>query len=142
MTHRDTGAALAQCDIATFDECGFSWTTFNGMVGDHTEHASGETGERQLVIEHAERQGCPKGRSDKFGCTRHGYSLVEGSAIKALWATKAQLETHARLIWENLAVNLGANKKQWLSARLPAELWDEGKELCGAPSRRAPSGAS
>ena len=31
----------------------------------------------------------------------------------ALWATKAQLEAHARLIWENLAVNLGANKKQW-----------------------------
>ena len=33
----------------------------------------------------------------------------------ALWATKAQLEAHARLIWENLTVNLGANKKQWLS---------------------------
>ena len=135
VTHRDTGAALAQCDIDTYEACGFAWSTFDGVVGDHTEHASGEKGERQLVIEHAERQGCPEGRSDKFGCTRHAYSLEEGSATKALWSTKAQAETHSRLVWENLTVTNGATHKQWLSTPLPPALWDEAKALwCTEPT--------
>jgi len=135
VTHRDTGAALAECDIATYEECGFRWPLFNGVVGDHTEHASGEVGERQLIIDHAERHGCPERRADKFGCTRHGFSLVEGVGLKALWSFKAQAETHARLLWENLAVNLGANRKHWLAARLPEALWAEGKELwCTEPT--------
>jgi hypothetical protein len=129
VTHRDTGAALAETNITTHDECGFRWPLFNGIGGDHTEHSSGEKGERQLVVEHAERNGCPEGRADKFGCTRHGYSLVEGAGVKALWSLKSQMEVHSRLIWENLSVSLGANKKQWVAAGLPEALWDLGAQL-------------
>jgi hypothetical protein len=57
------------------------------------------------------------------------YSLVEGAGVKALWTVKCQMETHARLIWEDLSVNLGANRKQWLAAGLPAALWDQGSQL-------------
>jgi len=100
-TPRDTGLVLMQTDVQMVDDCGFNWTYFAGISGDHTEHASGDEGERQRMVTHAEVQGCPPGRADKFGCLRHGYHLIEGCGLKALWTTKSALEEAARRIWED-----------------------------------------
>ena len=104
--------------IDAYTNAGLRWCFFSGTSGDHTEHSSGVSGERALVIQHAEQAGCPKGRADNFGCLRHGYQLVNGAGLKALWSVKAQAEAHARLMWENFTADRGTNAKQWIAAGL------------------------
>ena len=123
VTPRDTGAHLANTNIAAFENSGCSWAGFSGCSGDHTEHSSGAAGERALMIEHGERHGCAAGRADNFGCLRHGHQLVNGAGLKALWTTKSQAEVEARLLWENICSEYQTNAKQWLAAGLPEWLW-------------------
>ena len=127
VTPRDTGAQLAATNIDAYTNAGLRWCFFSGTSGDHTEHSSGVSGERALVIQHAEQAGCPKGRADNFGCLRHGYQLVNGAGLKALWSVKAQAEAHARLMWENFTADRGTNAKQWIAAGLPEWLWLKAK---------------
>ena len=125
VTPRDTGAHLAKTNIAAFEQSGCTWAGFSGCSGDHTEHSSGVAGERALMIEHAVAHGCAPGRADSFGCLRHGHQLVNGAGLKALWTTKGQCESEARLIWENICAEHQTNAKQWLAAGLPEALWND-----------------
>ena len=123
ITDRDNGETLAATAVEAVEASGWAWSQLTFVSGDHTLHASSaETGERALVIKYAQEHECPEGQAASGGCLRHGHKLVTDIGLDA-FGGKHFLESHLRLFYENIHVDIVFAKKMFIKAGCPLRLW-------------------